>query len=86
MGETNLNYFVELPNDGSHDQGISLRFNKNLDLVHNIVTNPEDKRFFQRIKVFSDGFVVSEEVWRDYRILRFSKPFRRDGDVLYFEF
>ncbi|KNE19075.1 hypothetical protein [Virgibacillus pantothenticus] len=86
MNETELKYLVELPNDGTHDQGVSLNFNKKIDVVHNIVVNPEDKRFFQRIKVYSNGFVYAEEVWRDYRILRFSEPFRRDGDTLYFDF
>jgi len=86
MNETYLKYYIALPNDGTHNQGVSLRFNEELNLVHNIVVSPEDKRFFQRIRVYSNGFITTEEVWRDYRILRFNKPFHQDGDVLYFEF
>lgn len=86
MSETNLKYSVSLPNDGSHDQGVSLKFNKKVNLIHNAVVNPEDKRFFQRIRVFDNGFIATEEVWRDARIFRFNKPYKREGDTLFFEF
>ena len=85
MNEINLRYELKLANDGSHDQGISLKFNKPGTVTHNIVSSPDDKRFFQRIKILDNGFIVAEEVWRDFRIMRFSHPFRQEGDTLFFE-
>lgn len=82
--ETTMQYFIELPNDGSHDQGVTLQFSKPGSISHNIVVNPDDKRFFQRIKIFDEGLIVIEEVWQDKRVLRFNKPFEREGDVLNF--
>lgn len=86
MEETTLQYELKLPNDGSHDQGVNMKFGRELVLVQHLMINPEDRRFFQRIKIFENGFSVSEEVWRDYRILRFSHPFRQEGDELFFDF
>lgn len=82
--ETSMQYFIELPNDGSHDQGVTLQFINPDSFSHNIVVMPEDKRFFQRIKIYDEGLIVIEEVWQDKRILRFNKPFEREGDVLKF--
>ncbi|PBB04973.1 hypothetical protein [Salimicrobium humidisoli] len=86
MNETELKYSIRKPTDGTDDRGVTLKFNKEIELVQNIVVNPDDKRFFQRIKVYSNGFVFTEEVWSDCRMFRFSDSFKQEGNTLYFEF
>lgn len=87
MIETTLKYEVQLPNDGSHDHGISLRptIKPVGDLLQNIIVQPNDKSFFQRIKVYSNGLVTSDEVRREFRTIRFNVPYTREGDVFHLE-
>lgn len=82
MNEITLKYEFKLPNDGTHDQGINIKFSKTGSLIHHLMINPDDKRFFQRLRIYDNGVSISEEVWRDYRIFRFSHPYTQDGDVL----
>lgn len=82
MDEITLKYEFKIPNDGSHDQAISLNFSIPGTLIQHLSINPEDKSFFQRIRIYDNGLVISEEVWNDYRIFRFSHPYTQDGDIL----
>lgn len=87
MIETTLKYEVQLPNDGSHDQGITLRptLTPTGEVLQNIVVQPNDNSFFQRIKVYSNGLVTSDEVRSEYRTVRFNVPYTREGDVFLLE-
>jgi len=83
MNETSLKYEVTLPNDGTHDEGLSLRPRSGSfgEEEHNIVIDPSDKSFFQRIKIYSNGLVTSEEVRRDNRVIRFNVPYELEDGV-----
>ncbi|RPA65065.1 hypothetical protein EF384_01255 [Aerococcus agrisoli] len=85
-----MKYECKLPNDGSHDQGVTLELPSDITLLVEIENDPEDSRYFQRTKVYrlSNGkeLIVIEEEWSDSRILRFNYPFNKKGDTLVFNF
>lgn len=85
-----MKFECKLPNDGSHDQGVSLDFPAKLNLLAEFIDDSKDRGYFQRTKVykFSDEkiFILIEQVWNDYRILKFNYPFTQKGDTLFFDF
>lgn len=87
MDETVLKYEVQLPNDGSHDEGINLQPLKSNpgEVIHNIVVQPNDSSFFQRIKVYSNGLVTSDEVRREYRTIRFNVPYEKKDNTFFLD-
>ncbi|EOO73363.1 hypothetical protein CN966_30525 [Bacillus cereus] len=45
-------------------------------VIHNIVIHTDDR--FQRIYVYENGIIASEEIYGDKTILRFNRPFTED--------
>ena len=87
MVNSNLKYEVQLSNDGSQDEGISLQPTKTEvgEVLHNIVVQPNDNTFFQRIKIYSNGLITSDEVRREYRTIRFNVPYERKGSTFFLD-
>lgn len=81
-----LKHVVELPN-GVHDEGLVLSPGERIgERTHNILINPENDSFFQRIHIYESGLIMSEEIRRGMRIFRFNKPFTKNGRTVNFNF
>lgn len=82
--EHNLEYVVDLPNDGTQDEGVKIVPDAPIGKrLYNIVINSDNEGFFQRINIYESGLITSSEVRSEFRTVRLNKPFTREGNELH---
>jgi hypothetical protein len=81
--EQNLN-FTYVNDDNSNPGGINLRANGSFDVKEKIVINVTGR--FQRISIYENNLIVSEEILHGQHIFRFNKLYKEiEPGVLFFE-
>lgn len=81
--EQNLS-FTYIKDDNSNPGAISLKATGKFDRIENIVISIPER--FQRISVYENGLIVSEEILSGQHIFRFNKSYNEtEPGVLYFE-
>ncbi len=69
--ETSLQY--EYIKGEDQPEALNIKANGSFVRTHNIVVNTNDR--FQRISIYENGMITSEEVYNGKHILRFNHPF-----------
>lgn len=83
MTDQSLNY-VYLKNDNIKPESISLRSKGSFDREESIVIDIPER--FQRISIYDNGLIVSEEILSGIHLFRFNKPYSEtEPGVLVFE-
>ena len=84
MDEITLNHIITLPVDQQDSLSLNARsglFEREYNLL--VTTGEDDK--FQRLSIYSNGVIVSEEVTSNGKIFRFNVPFSREGNTVYLQ-
>ncbi|UZW13184.1 hypothetical protein OSC52_15205 [Clostridium pasteurianum] len=81
--DQNLN-FTYVKDDNSNPGAINLRANGSFNAKEKIVINIPGR--FQRISIYKNELIVSEEILPGEHIFRFNKPYKEvEPGVLFFE-